>query len=164
VTASLVVVETCAESVCVRVNQPTHKIRLDIAVHHRRRRQPPKYIHVDAGHPQAQLPHTLITSYMTLKIVSWNINGLSTIVNYHPWNASPTPFKVRPFCVPVRRLIVSLQDLLEHLNADIICFQEHKLQRKDITFSIANIPGFDGYFSFSKVRKGYSGVLQPLSK
>ena len=51
------------------------------------------------------------------------------------------------------------QFLLEHLDADIICFQEHKLQRKDITFTIANIPGFEGYFSFSKVKKGYSGVL-----
>jgi hypothetical protein len=33
---------------------------------------------------------------MTIKILSWNINGLSTIVHYHPWNSSPTPFTVCP--------------------------------------------------------------------
>jgi len=50
------------------------------------------------------------------------------------------------------------QELLERLNADIICFQEHKLQLKEITSQMANVPGFDGYFSFSKAKKGYSGV------
>jgi exonuclease III len=54
--------------------------------------------------------------------------------------------------------LVNGQALLEQFDADIICFQEHKLQRKDITFEMANIPGFDGYYSFSKVKKGYSGV------
>ena len=30
----------------------------------------------------------------SMKIVSWNVNSLSTIVNYHPWNVSRLPFKV----------------------------------------------------------------------
>jgi AP endonuclease-2 len=89
----------------------------------------------------------------SLRIVSWNINGLSTIVHYHPWNKSPAPFKVvTPFS------LANGQALLEQFDADIVCFQEHKLQRKDITLEMANIPGFDGYYSFSKVKKGYSGV------
>src|SRR5271169_3079753 len=96
---------------------------------------------------------------MALKIVSWNINGLSTIVNYHPYNSSPTPFKVASIFRVVGGVVSNReQALLETLDADIICFQEHKLQRKDITSAIANISGFDGYFSFSKVKKGYSGV------
>ena len=32
---------------------------------------------------------------------------------------------------------------------------------KDITAAMADIPGFDGYFSFSKAKKGYSGVYTP---
>jgi AP endonuclease-2 len=51
---------------------------------------------------------------------------------------------------------------LESLDAEIICFQEHKLQRKDLSFAIANIPEFDAYFSFSMNKKGYSGVRSPL--
>ena len=47
---------------------------------------------------------------------------------------------------------------MDQFDADIICFQEHKLQRREITSAIANVPGFDGYFTFSKIKKGYSGV------
>jgi AP endonuclease-2 len=97
---------------------------------------------------------------MDLKVVSWNINGLSTIVHYHPWNSVPAPFKVAQlsFLIILEQRLILLKELLDHLDADIICFQEHKLQRKDITFAMANVPGYDAYFSFSKVKKGYSGV------
>jgi AP endonuclease 2 len=95
-----------------------------------------------------------------MKIVTWNVNGLSSVVNYPPWNDSPTPFKVDT--VTFDSLIIT-QTLLEQFSADIICFQEHKLQQRDITASMANVPGFDGYFTFSQSRKGYSGVYIPSS-
>jgi len=80
---------------------------------------------------------------MDFRLLSIIIHGTAT----QPLSKSFPPFP-----------IVNRQALLEQFDADIVCFQEHKLQRKDITFEMANIPGFDGYYSFSKVKKGYSGV------
>ncbi|KAI9488886.1 Endonuclease/exonuclease/phosphatase [Zychaea mexicana] len=84
-----------------------------------------------------------------MRILTWNINGLSTTLHYHPWSDTK-----------------SYENLLNALEADIICLQEIKCQRSKLTRDMALVPGFDAYFSFSKVKLGYSGVAvyvkQPL--
>ncbi|KAI9322846.1 Endonuclease/exonuclease/phosphatase [Dichotomocladium elegans] len=76
-----------------------------------------------------------------MRILTWNINGLSTVLNYHPWCEKKT-----------------YEALLNALDADIICLQEIKCQRSRMTRAMALVPGYDGYFSFSKTKLGYSGV------
>ncbi|KAI8576033.1 hypothetical protein K450DRAFT_258577 [Umbelopsis ramanniana AG] len=84
-----------------------------------------------------------------MRIVTWNINGISTILQYHPWCESKK-FKV----------------LLDALDADIICLQEIKCRRTKVTKEFAIVDGYDAYFSFSRSKHGYSGVAvyvrQPL--
>ncbi|CAO3592573.1 unnamed protein product [Absidia cylindrospora] len=88
-----------------------------------------------------------------MRILSWNINGLATTLQYHPWLETK-----------------SYKNLLDTLEADIICLQEIKTQRQKLTRDMGLVPGYDGYFSYSKTKQGYSGVaiyvkkpLTPLS-
>ncbi|KRZ72923.1 DNA-(apurinic or apyrimidinic site) lyase 2 [Trichinella papuae] len=67
-----------------------------------------------------------------MKIATWNVNGL--------------------------RSIVDLQKTLLALDCDIICLQETKLSYDTLDSSLALIDGFDSYFAFCQVRRGYSGV------
>ncbi|ORX51632.1 DNase I-like protein [Hesseltinella vesiculosa] len=84
-----------------------------------------------------------------MRIVTWNVNGLATTLQYHPWSEKK-----------------SYKHLLDALRGDIICFQEVKTQRQKLTRDMAMVPGYDGYFSFPKSKHGYSGVAtyvkQPL--
>ena len=48
--------------------------------------------------------------------------------------------------------------MFDTLDADIICFQELKLQKKDLKDEMVLVPGFHSFFTFPKHRKGYSGV------
>lgn len=68
-----------------------------------------------------------------MKILTWNINGL---------RATKSPIKT----------------VLDELDADIICIQETKVSKEQLESSVALIEGYNSYFSFSKVRQGYSGV------
>ncbi|KAG9477818.1 DNA-(apurinic or apyrimidinic site) endonuclease 2 [Eleutherodactylus coqui] len=68
-----------------------------------------------------------------MKIVSWNING-------------------------IRATRVGLKDILDSLDADIICLQETKVTRDLLEEPVAIVEGYNSYFSFSRVRSGYSGV------
>jgi len=69
----------------------------------------------------------------TLKIFSWNINGIRSV----------------------------REDFLERVtatSANIICIQETKVTRDMLEESVAVLPGFTSYFAFSRRRTGYSGV------
>ncbi|XP_063792425.1 DNA-(apurinic or apyrimidinic site) endonuclease 2 isoform X2 [Pseudophryne corroboree] len=68
-----------------------------------------------------------------MKIVSWNING-------------------------IRATAVGLKEILDSLDADIICLQETKVTRDLLDEPTAIVEGYNSYFSFSRVRSGYSGV------
>lgn len=47
------------------------------------------------------------------------------------------------------------RDILNHLKANVICFQETKMARDKITETDwALVEGYDAYFAFSKLRKG----------
>ena len=69
-----------------------------------------------------------------IKLVSWNVNGLRAV------------FK---------------KDFLEsfrHIDGDIFAIQETKLQGAQLTEEMRHIQGYESYWSFASVKKGYSGV------
>ncbi|KAL8691628.1 MAG: hypothetical protein Q9218_003183 [Villophora microphyllina] len=49
--------------------------------------------------------------------------------------------------------------MFDILEADIIVFQETKIQRKDLVDDMVLVPGWDCYWSLPKYKKGYSGVV-----
>lgn len=76
-----------------------------------------------------------------MRILSWNINGIRTLPQYHPWNELKTG-----------------EAILDHLGADIVCFQEMKSSRAALGKDVA-VPGhFNSLFSFPVTKGGYSGV------
>ena len=70
-----------------------------------------------------------------MKIISWNTNGLRATANQGHFY--PLFSKYKP---------------------DIVCFQETKCEPEQLPNEIRNYFGYNSYFSFSKKRKGYSGV------
>ncbi|XP_013417725.1 DNA-(apurinic or apyrimidinic site) lyase 2-like [Lingula anatina] len=68
-----------------------------------------------------------------MKIITWNINGI---------RATKSPLK----------------KVIDDLDADIVCFQETKVTRDQLDEPTAIVEGYSSYYSFSKVRSGYSGV------
>jgi len=88
-----------------------------------------------------------MTSARNLRIVTWNVNGLSSLESYFPSLLSNLPPKQR-----------SMKAFLDAFEADIICFQETKLMRGKVDHKLAFVPGYDAYFSFSHFKK----VIVPL--
>ncbi|KAF4610457.1 hypothetical protein D9613_006552 [Agrocybe pediades] len=76
-----------------------------------------------------------------MRVLSWNINGVRTLPNYHPWNT----YK-------------EFDEILNALNADIICFQEMKSSRQGLTKQVALPSSYDSFFSFHARKSGYSGT------
>ncbi|KAJ8085338.1 Class II abasic (AP) endonuclease [Marasmius tenuissimus] len=76
-----------------------------------------------------------------MRILTWNINGIRTIPQYHPWNTLKTH-----------------NDILDYLQADVINFQEVKSTRSALTKPVAVPPSYDSFFSFPVTKSGYSGV------
>ncbi|CAH3197533.1 unnamed protein product [Porites evermanni] len=70
-----------------------------------------------------------------MKILTWNINGIRAA-----------------------RRDKSLKEVLDSLDADVICLQETKVTREMLDEVTAIVDGYNAYFSFSKVKTGYSGV------
>ncbi|CAO3612929.1 unnamed protein product [Mucor hiemalis] len=77
-----------------------------------------------------------------MRVLTWNVNGLASTLQYYPWSETKS-FKV----------------LLDSLESEIICFQEVKCQKSKLTKEMAVVPGYNAYFSCSKVKLGYSGVV-----
>jgi len=74
-----------------------------------------------------------------LIIVSFNVNGLRGLE---------------------ARMSQNLEALFKRLNADICCLQETKMSSfDDVTTELALVNGYDSYWSFSKEKKGWSGVV-----
>ncbi|KND05071.1 exodeoxyribonuclease III (xth) [Spizellomyces punctatus DAOM BR117] len=76
-----------------------------------------------------------------MRILSWNVNSVRTLRQYHPWCEHK-----------------NYQTIIEALNADIICLQEMKITRSSTDSDLALVPGYDAFFSYPKRRHGYSGV------
>ncbi|PWY79412.1 DNA lyase Apn2 [Aspergillus sclerotioniger CBS 115572] len=79
---------------------------------------------------------------MGFRITTWNVNGIRNPFSYEPWRG--------------KRTFDAMFDILE---ADIVVFQETKIQRKDLRDDMVLVPGWDCYFSLPRVKKGYSGVV-----
>ncbi|KAK5079724.1 Class II abasic (AP) endonuclease [Lithohypha guttulata] len=79
---------------------------------------------------------------MALRITTWNVNGIRNPFGYQPWRD--------------KRTFEAMFDILE---ADIVCFQETKIQRKDLRDDMVLVPGFDCYWSLPRHKKGYAGVV-----
>jgi exodeoxyribonuclease III len=69
-----------------------------------------------------------------MQIVSWNVNGLRAVYRKEKWQ----PFFKKGF--------------------DIVCLQETKSERDQLSEGLSNPKGYFSYFSSSKVKKGHSGV------
>lgn len=79
---------------------------------------------------------------MGLRITTWNVNGIRNPFGYQPWRDKRT-----------------FEGMFEILEADIVVFQETKIQRKDLRDDMVLVPGWDCYWSLPKHKKGYSGVV-----
>src|SRR5690606_7388580 len=71
----------------------------------------------------------------TLKLVSWNVNGLRAVAKK------------------------GFLDWFRSEDADIVCLQETKAAPEQLSDELAAIPGYQAFFSSSKLKKGYSGVV-----
>ncbi|QCD82066.1 AP endonuclease 2 [Vigna unguiculata] len=76
-----------------------------------------------------------------MKIVSYNVNGLRQRISQFG----------------------SLRNLLNSFDADILCFQETKLRRQELTADLIMADGYESFFSCTRTsqrgRTGYSGVI-----
>ncbi|SPO42565.1 related to APN2 - AP endonuclease, exonuclease III homolog [Moesziomyces antarcticus] len=81
-----------------------------------------------------------------MRITVWNINGLRTLKGYQPWYKLP-----------------DWEACLEHLGADIACFQETKMTRKQLTEAMCILPSYNAFFNFHPT-KGYSGTVTYVRK
>ncbi|EDO46129.1 predicted protein [Nematostella vectensis] len=70
-----------------------------------------------------------------MKILTWNINGLRAVTREK-----------------------KLKDFLNSLEADVMCFQETKITRDMLEEATCMADGYTAFFSFSRVKSGYSGV------
>ena len=68
-----------------------------------------------------------------MKLVSWNLNGIRAVEKK------------------------GLSDIIAHINADIIGFQETKAQDDQVKTALKNVRGYHIYSS-SAIKKGYSGT------
>lgn len=71
---------------------------------------------------------------MTMKIISWNVNGLRAVHRKGAFD----------------RILVE--------NADILCLQETKSLPEQLPPDALNPNGYHSYFHFPTIKKGYSGV------
>jgi exonuclease III len=74
---------------------------------------------------------------MGIRITTWNVNGIRNPFGYQPWRD--------------KRTFDGMFDVLE---ADIVVFQETKIQRKDLRDDMVLVPGWDNYWSLPKHKKG----------
>lgn len=82
-------------------------------------------------------------SSRTLRLVTFNVNGVKTIFNYYPWNDHKQCFDT----------------LLQYLKADIVSLQELKLTAQNLSSTkIGNTQSYRSFVSVPKTKKGYSGV------
>ncbi|KIW70531.1 exodeoxyribonuclease III [Phialophora macrospora] len=79
---------------------------------------------------------------MGIRITTWNVNGIRNPFGYQPWRDKRT-----------------FEGMFDVLEADIVVFQETKIQRKDLRDDMVLVPGWDNYWSLPKHKKGYSGVV-----
>ncbi|CAN3374431.1 hypothetical protein DIURU_000693 [Diutina rugosa] len=80
----------------------------------------------------------------TLRLVTFNVNGVKTLFNYHPW----------------RDTNGNLDEVLSKFNADVVTFQELKLNRDSLSSikDIGHLKHFRSFITVPTTKRGYSGV------
>lgn len=74
-----------------------------------------------------------------LRVLSFNVNGLRACLK--------------------RLRLKTMSQLLDQLNADVVCFQETKLRRGDVDSELACVEGWDSFFCCDTTSStGYSGT------
>lgn len=76
-----------------------------------------------------------------MRLVCWNVNGLRTLKGYQPWYQLP-----------------SWEACLETLEADIACFQEVKMTRKQLTHAMCIMDKYEAFYDLHPT-KGYAGTV-----
>ena len=69
-----------------------------------------------------------------IKLISWNVNGIRAVLKKDFFKS------------------------FQQLDGDIVALQETKLQELQLTDEMKHIEGYEAYWSFATVKKGYSGV------
>lgn len=83
-----------------------------------------------------------------MKIISWNVNGIRSILGQNPSKNFNTISKNN-----------KLFEFIEAENPDILCIQETKAEPEQINDDLRFPTGYYGYFNPAKSKKGYSGVV-----
>ncbi|KAK6462382.1 AP endonuclease [Scheffersomyces coipomensis] len=80
----------------------------------------------------------------TIRYVTFNVNGIKTLCNYHPWNKIDQDYDA----------------MFTLLKADIITLQELKLSPSNISTikNIGHLPHYKSFITLPKLKRGYSGV------
>jgi AP endonuclease 2 len=74
-----------------------------------------------------------------MRLVTWNVNGIRAVASGSKGRGG-------------------FRELLQSTNADILCIQETKLTRAELTEDVAVLDGWESFFDFSQQKTGYSGV------
>lgn len=69
-----------------------------------------------------------------IKLISWNVNGMRAVLKKDFFKS------------------------FQQMDGDIFAVQETKLQKLQLTDEMKHIEGYEAYWSFATVKKGYSGV------
>mmetsp|Transcript_11854 Transcript_11854/g.33457 ORF Transcript_11854/g.33457 Transcript_11854/m.33457 type:complete len:408 (+) Transcript_11854:131-1354(+) len=92
--------------------------------------------------PRDETPRAAPPKGASFKAISWNVNGLRTILNKHQG---------------------TLVSLMETEQPDYLCLQEHKLQESDVPAMKEKLeglfPDYTTHWNVSTVKKGYSGTV-----
>ncbi len=91
------------------------------------------------------------TGSYTFSILSWNVAGLRALIKNHP---------------------DTLRNLVRQYNVDVLCLQETKLQEGHMDdaklklkeYFDEKLGEYDGYFSYSLEKKGYSGTAMFIKR
>ncbi|KAL7531738.1 hypothetical protein ACHAXR_004205, partial [Thalassiosira sp. AJA248-18] len=91
------------------------------------------------------------TGSYTFTVISWNVAGLRAFIKKQP---------------------DALSNLAKKYSADVICLQEHKLQEGHLDdpklklreYFEEKLGGYDGHWSYSLEKKGYSGTAMFIKK
>lgn len=89
------------------------------------------------------LPAVEDKSHGHIRFVSFNVNGVKTLFNYHPWNS----------------FLQQFAPAFDFLKADIISLQELKLSSTTLKdLKIVSLKNYKSFISLPRIKKGYSGV------
>lgn len=88
-----------------------------------------------------------------MKIISWNVNGIRSILGQNPSKNFNKVTKDN-----------KLFDYIEAENPDILCIQETKAEAEQINEDLRFPPGYFGFFHPARSKKGYSGVVTYTKK